>query len=74
MCDECVRLDGKIKQYRRLALRLTDPPLIRDIKEVIAKSEAVQLALHELRTDRLGRRGRSLSSGRKKLREQVAKS
>ena len=50
MCKQCSELDQKIRRYNQLVLRITDPPLIHGINEVIAKSQAVKLALHEAST------------------------
>jgi hypothetical protein len=39
MCEQCVKIDKKIEDYRRMASRITDPPL-----QLVAEMEAQKLA------------------------------
>ena len=46
MCDRCVKLDGKIEHYQRMASRITDQAMLDGIKELIEQAKVQNDALH----------------------------
>jgi len=46
MCHECVKIDEKIKRYRKLATLMPDEATQKGIDDLIAKLEAQKVALH----------------------------
>jgi hypothetical protein len=46
MCEKCIILDAKIDQYRLLAFRMTDEPLLDELNKLIERLQAEKAALH----------------------------
>ena len=46
MCDKCIKLDGKIEHYQRMASRITDPDILDGIQKLIERMIAQKAALH----------------------------
>ena len=46
MCDECVKLDQKIENYRRMIVRVSDPLTTEAVERLIKGIQAQKAALH----------------------------
>ena len=53
MCDKCVEIDEKIKQYRSIVRSITDQPTVDGAKALIADLEAQKAALHPKRSPKV---------------------
>jgi hypothetical protein len=51
MCDECIKLDGKIEHYRTIASRITDEAMIRGINVLIERAKTQKAVLHPEQTE-----------------------
>ena len=52
MCDECVKLDQKIENYRRMIVRVSDPLTTEAVERLIKGIQAQKAALHPEKTAR----------------------
>jgi hypothetical protein len=46
MCDKCVKLDGKIEHYRKLASAISDRQTLEGIADLIKEMEARKVQFH----------------------------
>jgi hypothetical protein len=46
MCEKCVEIDKTVDDYRRMASRITDQPMLDGIKGLIEQLKAQKAVLH----------------------------
>lgn len=55
MCEKCIKLDAKIDQYRLLAFRMTDEPLLDGLNKLIERCRLRRLHFTRSKRSKLAR-------------------